>query len=247
MCCGCHRPAIAGSEAPHHAPSRPTTPSEGFQGLRPWREFKGRALWWGFRGKAPDPFYACRSPSAPHRPRPALRGLGGGAWFCDPDRMAQGPDIVYLARMLGDARRIVLFTGAGISTGVGHSRLSQPRRPLDQADADRLLRFHALGESAPGDLAAALRDGADPACGAAQSRPSRGGAIDPRRQRVSVITQNIDGLHQESGIPPAQVIELHGNTTYAHCLTCGSATRSTSCGSISSATASCRTVPAAAM
>jgi NAD-dependent deacetylase len=37
----------------------------------------------------------------------------------------------------------------------------------------------------------------------------------------SVITQNIDGLHQASGIPDEQVIELHGNATYARCLDCG--------------------------
>ena len=37
----------------------------------------------------------------------------------------------------------------------------------------------------------------------------------------AVITQNIDGLHQDSGIPDEQVIELHGNTTYAQCLDCG--------------------------
>lgn len=40
--------------------------------------------------------------------------------------------------------------------------------------------------------------------------------------RVShVITQNIDGLHQISGIAPAQVIELHGTTRHAKCLDCG--------------------------
>jgi NAD-dependent deacetylase len=37
----------------------------------------------------------------------------------------------------------------------------------------------------------------------------------------SVITQNIDGLHQRSGIPDEAVIELHGNSTYAVCLECG--------------------------
>jgi NAD-dependent deacetylase len=36
----------------------------------------------------------------------------------------------------------------------------------------------------------------------------------------AVITQNIDGLHQASGVPGGKVIELHGNTTYAHCLDC---------------------------
>jgi NAD-dependent deacetylase len=37
----------------------------------------------------------------------------------------------------------------------------------------------------------------------------------------SVITQNVDNLHQASGIPAHQVIELHGNASYATCLECG--------------------------
>ena len=37
---------------------------------------------------------------------------------------------------------------------------------------------------------------------------------------TAVITQNIDGLHQTSGVPDEKVIELHGNSTYAHCLDC---------------------------
>ena len=34
------------------------------------------------------------------------------------------------------------------------------------------------------------------------------------------MTQNIDNLHQASGIAPDDVVELHGNTTYAVCLEC---------------------------
>ena len=37
----------------------------------------------------------------------------------------------------------------------------------------------------------------------------------------AVITQNIDNLHQASGVAAEDVVELHGNTTYALCLTCG--------------------------
>jgi len=36
----------------------------------------------------------------------------------------------------------------------------------------------------------------------------------------SVITQNIDGLHQESGLPDEKVIELHGNTRRVRCMSC---------------------------
>jgi NAD-dependent deacetylase len=37
----------------------------------------------------------------------------------------------------------------------------------------------------------------------------------------AVITQNVDNLHQASGVPATQVIELHGNASYAACLECG--------------------------
>jgi NAD-dependent deacetylase len=36
-----------------------------------------------------------------------------------------------------------------------------------------------------------------------------------------VVTQNIDGLHQASGVPAEKLVELHGNGTYAACLSCG--------------------------
>ncbi len=56
------------------------------------------------------------------------------------------------------------------------------------------------------------------------AEPNRGhravAALVTRGKASAVITQNIDGLHQASGVPVDRVIELHGNTTYAHCLEC---------------------------
>lgn len=37
---------------------------------------------------------------------------------------------------------------------------------------------------------------------------------------AAVITQNVDNLHQHSGVPEEKIIELHGNATYATCLSC---------------------------
>jgi NAD-dependent deacetylase len=58
-----------------------------------------------------------------------------------------------------------------------------------------------------------------------QAQPNRGhravAELVRRRQSPGVITQNIDNLHQVSGVPADQVIELHGNGTYATCLDCG--------------------------
>jgi NAD-dependent deacetylase len=38
---------------------------------------------------------------------------------------------------------------------------------------------------------------------------------------ATVITQNVDNLHQDSGVPADQIVELHGNASYAACLECG--------------------------
>ncbi len=57
--------------------------------------------------------------------------------------------------------------------------------------------------------------------GAKPSRGHRALASLYRRGKVpAVITQNIDNLHQASGIAPEHVVELHGNTTFATCLDC---------------------------
>jgi len=57
------------------------------------------------------------------------------------------------------------------------------------------------------------------------AEPNRGHRAVARLVEVgkvsAVITQNVDGLHQASGVPDGQVIELHGNATYAKCLGCG--------------------------
>ena len=54
-----------------------------------------------------------------------------------------------------------------------------------------------------------------PAAAIARWRASTGPAKCP-----ALVTQNIDNLHQASGIDAADIVELHGNTTYATCLSC---------------------------
>jgi NAD-dependent deacetylase len=56
------------------------------------------------------------------------------------------------------------------------------------------------------------------------AKPGRGHLALASLYRVgkvpAVVTQNIDNLHQASGIPPRDIVELHGNTTFATCLAC---------------------------
>jgi NAD-dependent deacetylase len=126
-----------------------------------------------------------------------------------------------LRELIGKARVIVPFTGAGISTECGIPDFRSPggiwtkNRPIpfDAFMTDREMRDESwrrrfamedqFGWAKPGRghraLASLYRAGKVPA----------------------LITQNIDNLHQTSGFAATDVVELHGNTTYATCLECG--------------------------
>jgi NAD-dependent deacetylase len=122
--------------------------------------------------------------------------------------------------MVQRARRAVAFTGAGISTECGIPDFRSAggfwtqHKPIDfgefmgseAARREAWRRFFAIRD----------RFGA--------ATPGRGHAAVAqlvRHGHVScVITQNIDGLHASSGIAARRIIEIHGNGTYARCLTC---------------------------
>lgn len=119
------------------------------------------------------------------------------------------------------ARRIVAFTGAGISTESGVPDFRSPGSPWM---SNKPIPFEAFIASAAARHEAWRRKftmddlykGAEPAEGhRALVRLRQAGRL------AAVITQNIDGLHQASGLPAEDVIEIHGNGTYATCLDCG--------------------------
>jgi NAD-dependent deacetylase len=126
-----------------------------------------------------------------------------------------------LARMLAEAKRVVVFTGAGISTESGIPDFRSPGGIWTQMAPIYFDEFLASEEARRETWR--RRFVMEDTFKAAE--PNRGHrAVDAlvRRGKVAaVITQNIDGLHQASGVPPDKVIELHGNTTYATCLDCG--------------------------
>lgn len=135
--------------------------------------------------------------------------------------MSTTADLATLTQLLASSRLAVVFTGAGISTESGIPDFRSPGGIWSRYKPvmfDEFLR----SESARRD-AWRLKFQFDESLRAAQpNRGHRAVAELVRRGAVTqVITQNVDGLHQAAGVPDAQVIELHGNTTYAHCLDCG--------------------------
>lgn len=126
-----------------------------------------------------------------------------------------------LAAAIREARRVVVFTGAGISTESGVPDFRSPggvwsrMKPITYQEfvGDEARRREAWTRTYSG---AARWTGARPNAGhAAVARLVASG------KTRAIITQNVDNLHQDSGVPEDRVIELHGNAHYARCLSCG--------------------------
>jgi NAD-dependent deacetylase len=135
--------------------------------------------------------------------------------------MNSDSEIAALARLIDKARRAVVFTGAGISTESGIPDFRSPGGIWTQMAPIYFDDF--LSSDAARRETWRRRFAMEKEFGAA--RPNRGhravAELVRRGPVSSVITQNIDGLHQASGVPDERVVELHGNTTYATCLDCG--------------------------
>ena len=125
-----------------------------------------------------------------------------------------------LRTLVDEASVIVPFTGAGISTECGIPDFRSPgglwtkNRPIpfDEFLASRDMRDESWRRRFAIDATFAA---------AKPGRGHRALASLYRRGKVpELITQNIDNLHQASGIAAEDVIELHGNTTFATCLGC---------------------------
>ena len=126
-----------------------------------------------------------------------------------------------LRALIAASTRIVAFTGAGISTECGIPDFRSPggiwtkNMPIEFSDfvASADMRKEAWRRKFRLD---------DEFSSATPGRGHRALAHLVHTGRAShIITQNIDNLHQASGVAAEQVIELHGNGTYARCLDCG--------------------------
>ena len=129
--------------------------------------------------------------------------------------------IAALQDMVREADVVVGFTGAGISTESGIPDFRSPGSPWMRHKPIPFDRF--LGSAEARREAWRRKFAMDDLC--RDARPNRGhlglAALVACGRMPGVITQNIDGLHQASGLAAHQVIELHGNGTDAKCLQCG--------------------------
>ena len=126
-----------------------------------------------------------------------------------------------LREMLEASRRVVVFTGAGISTESGIPDFRGPQGLWKTMQPTQFQDFIASDELRQDTW----RKRFGGARAMERALPNKGhlavAKLVAESKVDAVITQNVDNLHQDAGVPEAQVIELHGNATYARCLSCG--------------------------
>ena len=126
-----------------------------------------------------------------------------------------------LGRLIDVSDRIVCFTGAGISTESGIPDFRSPGtglwtkiKPIQFQDfvSSAQARQESWERKFSGDRT--MQDAV----------PNQGHLALVRLIELGkctgIITQNVDNLHQNAGVPDAKVVELHGNASYATCLSC---------------------------
>lgn len=128
-----------------------------------------------------------------------------------------------LIDLMDGARRIVVFSGAGISTESGIPDFRGPGGVWEKFDPNEfhIDRFLASAES----RRKYWRRNTEMYHAILAARPNPAHMAVARLAELgrlgAVITQNVDGLHQLAGTPDGDVIELHGSTRYVGCLSCG--------------------------
>jgi NAD-dependent deacetylase len=122
-----------------------------------------------------------------------------------------------------DAHRVVVLTGAGISTDSGIPDFRGPNGVWTKNPAAEKMATleHYMGDPEVRKLAWLNRRDS-PAC-SAQPNAGHLAVVELARQRKlhAVVTQNVDELHQRAGVDPDLVIEVHGTMRSVVCMSCG--------------------------
>ena len=131
---------------------------------------------------------------------------------------------IAVARLLiRDARRVVVLTGAGISTDSGIPDFRGPEGVWTKnPEAERLSTLDVYLRD-PEVRRRAWRNRLESPTWMAQPNPGHVALVALERQGKldTLVTQNIDGLHQLAGNDPEGIVEIHGTMREVVCMACG--------------------------
>jgi NAD-dependent deacetylase len=148
-----------------------------------------------------------------------MSSVSGPEEAADPDPQ----QVERVRHWVDESERIVVLTGAGISTDSGIPDFRGPngvwtRDP--EAEKRATLQYYMAD---PNIRRRAWRDRLDHAAFSALPNPGHEAIVElERRGKLDrVITQNVDGLHQAAGTDDTRVIEVHGTVHEVVCMSCG--------------------------
>jgi NAD-dependent deacetylase len=126
-------------------------------------------------------------------------------------------------RLVDDARRVLVLTGAGVSTGAGIPDFRGPEGVWTKDPAaERLSTLGAYLHDSDVRRRAWLGRLRSPVWTAEPTAGHRAlVALERRGKLFLLVTQNIDGLHQRAGHAPERVVEIHGTIREVVCMACG--------------------------
>lgn len=131
-----------------------------------------------------------------------------------------------LPNWLGAARSVTVLTGAGISTDSGIPDFRGPQGVWTK-DPNAAAMFTIDNYVADPEVRRrAWRSRREHSAWTAEPNAGHLALVDLERagRLRSIVTQNIDGLHQKAGSDPEKVIEIHGTIWEVVCLSCGNRT-----------------------
>src|SRR6478735_6348933 len=177
--------------------------------------------------RAPRPRRTRRLPSAPRRRRSGrasdqCRGSSTSATIRDVETVTTD-ELASARAAIAAAGRVVVLTGAGISTDSGIPDFRGPngvwtRNPAAEKASNIQ---HYLRD--PEVRRAAWQTRVDGRLFAAEPNRGHRAIVELQHQGklLAVVTQNVDGLHQRAGTDPDKVIEVHGTAHWTRCWECG--------------------------
>lgn len=132
-------------------------------------------------------------------------------------------DLDRIAQRLRAAERVVVLTGAGISTGSGIPDFRGPEGLWTKnPEAEKLATIdHYMAHR--DHRARAWRNRLESSMWEARPNAAHEAVAELERRHAvtTLVTQNVDGLHQMAGTSPEIVIEIHGTVHEAKCMRCG--------------------------
>lgn len=128
-----------------------------------------------------------------------------------------------VAALIVKAERIVVFTGAGVSTESGIADFRGPDGIWSKYDPDDFTIDKFLSDKNARKMLWHLLTGSGLNMTKAKPNPAHYAIAELEKmgKLSGVITQNVDGLHQKAGVSQEMVFQLHGDLSHAVCLRCG--------------------------